>query len=291
MDDSILHLVILVAAVTAAGFTQSAMGFGFAIAALSILPYFFDIRLANIVVSLCAIVPLCYTMATHRRYIQPGPVGRCLVGAAIGLPLGLATFAYVDPDLLVRSTGLVILIVVLDGFFHSKQPTSSEKRLRSWSLIAGISSGYLSGSVGIGWPPVVAFATRQSWAPLQFKAFLGAFLLTVATVKVGGLVAMGFVDRHILVLSVIAIPFSYLGAWLGGIVAKRIDAKLFRRLTLSLLAFGALGMVIRGTPTAQDTSDLRAPQSNRQPATERTKLLTEVIGTAGVPPHFIGERP
>ena len=60
-------LILLAVVIVGSGFVQSSMGFGYAVVALAILPFFVDVRLANIVVSLSILVPLTSAVWTYRR--------------------------------------------------------------------------------------------------------------------------------------------------------------------------------------------------------------------------------
>ncbi|MFV1966665.1 MAG: sulfite exporter TauE/SafE family protein [Pirellulaceae bacterium] len=257
MDGWLFLSLVFVVVFTTSGFVQSTMGFGYAMVALAVLPYFMDIRLGNLIVSLSMLVPMLYTTLTYRRQIQPLPLVSSLAGAAIGLPIGLIAFAFVDPNWLVRGTGVVILLTVLDGVHRGRRRTALRTPSKAWSLSAGLASGFLSGSVGIGGPPVAAYASRQPWSPGEFKAFVLSFSLAVVTLRVIGLFVTGFLSRDVLLFSAAAVPFGYLGAWLGAVASKRINARRFRQLTFTLLAFSSVGMIIHGRPHTAPASVTR----------------------------------
>ena len=255
MVDGWLFLsLIFVVVFTTSGFVQSTMGFGYAMVALAVLPYFMDIRLANLIVSLSMLIPMSSTILAYRRHIQPLTLVGSLAGAAVGLPAGLIAFAFVDPDWLVRGTGVVILLIVLDGVYRGRRQAPLRTPSKAWGLPAGLASGFLSGSVGIGGPPVAAYASRQPWSPGEFKAFVLSFSLVVVSLRVIGLFVAGFLSRDVLLFSAAAVPFGYLGAWLGRVASKRINAHRFRQLTFALLAINSVGMIVRGRPDVMPAS-------------------------------------
>ncbi len=253
MDGWVFIWVLFALIITGSGFVQSAMGFGFGIVALAFLPYFMDVRMANIVISLSVLAPLAAGTWTYRSMLDWRMLLYCMAGATAGLPIGLAVFVYVDASWLVRGTGAAILLMAVHGLVMGKGQVISTASGR-WSAIAGAASGFLAGAVGIGGPPIVAYAVRQPWSPSQFKAFVISFLLTLALLKNVSLAVAGLINSRILLLAAIAVPFGYLGSQLGISASRKINSDHFRRMTLVLLAFASFGMIVCGSPSHQLSS-------------------------------------
>ena len=108
-----LLLVAIGAIALVAGFLHSAIGFGFGIVAISLLPFVIDARSAHVVVSISSVPMLIMAAWTYREGIEKRSLALALLGAAIFLPLGLRLFESVSLDLLVRGTGLGILVMVI----------------------------------------------------------------------------------------------------------------------------------------------------------------------------------
>jgi uncharacterized membrane protein YfcA len=247
-------LAAVAVVITISGFVQSSMGFGYAVVALAVLPLVLGVREANIVVSLSMIFPLTLAIWAYREGIDWRTMAFCLAGSAFGLPLGLWIFSTIDPNWLIRATGVVILLLSLDGLrrreAHDEKPVS-----RRWSALAGCASGVLSGSVGMGGPPVAAYAARQPWQPNQIKAFLISFSLVLSVMKAAGLVVTGWTDnRTVLLYTAAAIPFGFAGSQVGIIASRNINARRFRQITMAALVVLSLGMIIRGQPGDHQSS-------------------------------------
>ena len=239
----LIPLVIFLAATV-----QGTIGFGFAIVSLSIFSYFIDIREANVIVALSVLAPLVAAIWMYRGELKLTALTICLVGAMLGLPFGLYVFSTVDETLLIRGTGIIILALAVEGLWsmRSASEVATEERLSwLWTSIAGIASGLLTGAVGMGGPPVAAFASRQAWSPRQIKAFLLAFTFVSATMRAGGLAVTGWINLPVLQYSLLAIPFALLGLLVGLKVSHNVDAKVFRGLTMGALLLLSLGMVFR----------------------------------------------
>ncbi|MEQ8788767.1 MAG: sulfite exporter TauE/SafE family protein [Pirellulaceae bacterium] len=261
-------LAAVAVVITISGFVQSSMGFGYAVVALAVLPLVLGVREANVVVSLSMVFPLLLAVWAYREGVDWRTMAFCLAGAALGLPLGLWIFSTIDPDWLIRGTGVAILLMSVDGLLrresHQHKPVS-----RGWSACAGCASGVLAGSVGMGGPPVAAYAARQPWSPNQFKAFLISFSLVLSVMKAVGLVVAGWTSSTLLLYTAAAIPFGFLGSQLGIVASRNIDAKRFRQITMAVLVLLSLGMIIRGQPGAEESpgpaTAHRAAQSSAEP--------------------------
>ena len=266
-----LLLIVLALVVAGAGFVQSSMGFGYAVTALAILPFFVDVRFANIIVSLSILVPLAAAVWTYRSGLDCRLLALCLSGALLGLPLGFLVFITVDADWLVRGTGLVILLIVLDSFRVRGEP-SPRPTSRLWLVVAGAASGMLVGSVGMGGPPVAAYAARQAWSAVRFKAFLISFSLMLAVLRACSLAATGWIDSRVLLYSLAVVPFGLAGNYLGALASRNIDGLRIRRTAMVLLLFLAAGMLIHGHPRnmpAANLSDNRGPRGEISETAER----------------------
>jgi hypothetical protein len=235
-------------AIAGSGFVQGITGFGYAVVALALLPYLFDVRLANLVVSFSILLPLVYAVVRHRGDIHADTLTGALAGAVLGLPLGLWAFLYVDARWLQRATGFLILIVALDGLRRHSACVVPNAKSRWQSLTAGAVSGFLCGSIGVVGPPTAMYAARQPWSPEQFKAFIAAFSLIVTLAKIVGLITTGILDQRVFVLSAIALPFACAGAWMGSVAAPRISVLRFRQLTFAMLTLSSVGMILLWRP-------------------------------------------
>ncbi|WP_158265506.1 sulfite exporter TauE/SafE family protein [Blastopirellula marina] len=239
----LIPLVILVAATV-----QGTIGFGFAIVSLSILSYFLDFREASVIVALSVMASLVSAIWAYWGELKLTTLMICLGGTLLGLPFGLYVFNVVDEIWLIRGTGVLIFLLSAEGLWSMRVPLETQHDLRTswhWTVIAGVVSGLLTGAVGMGGPPVAAYAARQSWSPREIKVFLLAFTFLSASLRAGGLAAEGWITFSVLAYALLAIPFALLGIFLGLRVSHNIDARLFRGLTMGALLLLSLGMIFR----------------------------------------------
>ena len=114
MPSEIAVVFITIAGVVLiAGTVHSIIGFGFGIVALALLPFVIDAETAHVMMSMCSLPMLLMTAWAYRKGIDWMTLGPALIGAALMMPVGLYIFGSMSLDILVRGTGLAILLMTL----------------------------------------------------------------------------------------------------------------------------------------------------------------------------------
>ncbi|MBL4885170.1 MAG: sulfite exporter TauE/SafE family protein [Planctomycetaceae bacterium] len=248
MDLTAVLWIAFALSILLSSFVQSAMGFGYALVALVALTQFMGVREANLVVSFSAFVPIIYAAWMNRQELDRRLFGICVLFSALLMPIGLYVFETISADLLMRGTGVIILLLAVDGLREKADRAGSLGWNRFWAAVAGGASGFMTGAVSIGGPPIIIFAAKQKWSASQFKAFVTMFLLMLTFFKGAGVVIAGLLTKEILIMAAVSIPFGYIGGWLGDRTTRHIDKNQFRRIALMLLVAMSVLMIFRGSP-------------------------------------------
>jgi uncharacterized membrane protein YfcA len=228
-----------------AGVIHSAVGFGFGLVALAVVPLITDIKSAHVIISLASVPMIMATSWSYRRGIDWQTLWPALVGAGLFLPLGLRAFEVVPLAWLVRGTGLAILVMVWMST-RSTSEAGSPGRTGWLCFAAGAASGFLAGAVSIAGPPIAAFALKQDWDQLRFKAFVTQCLLVIAVYKAVLLWMRDLVTAEQASQAAIAAPLAILGVYLGVRLSGRFAADRFKRLVAFALTLVACLMLYRG---------------------------------------------
>lgn len=159
-------------------------------------------------------------------------VGFLMAGAAIGLPLGLWALTGISEDAAraaISAYVLVMCLVLLAGW-----RLQGEWRGGS-NFVAGIASG-LANAPGMGGLPIAAFFAAQTMPASVFRATLIAYFPLLDLYSAPLYWWHGLVSWDTLYASVLALPLTFLGNWLGGRHFLRTDPQEFRRFAIVLLA-------------------------------------------------------
>ena len=253
-------LLAMIAAIAFfAGFIHSAIGFGFGIVAIALLPFFIDGRSTHVIVSLSSVPMLIMAAWVYRDGFDWKSLWPALLGAAFFLPLGFALFEWLPLDWLVRATGMGILVMVWMSLRKHEVANNTEKQLIP-CFFAGATGGFLAGAVSIAGPPIAAFGLKQEWPQHRFKAFITQCLIVIALYKVGLLFFRGHVtvDSWGPILTLASL--SVVGVQAGVLTSQRISAARFKGLVAVALVGVALLMILRGQPPLEAAAETTFPQ-------------------------------
>jgi len=255
-----LPFLLISAIVLAAGFVQSAIGFGYGVTGLAMLPLVIDPHTSHLLISTSGVPVLIAAAWVWRGEPDWKLLGFSLLGAITFMPFGFWLFGVMSLDSLVRVTGLAIIVMVFLSLKKSSLATKTTSRKSSF--LAGACGGFFSGAVSIAGPPIAAFAMRQSWPPRKFKAFVVQCLLLIALFRLTGLFAAGLLTPSILLQAASAVPFAITGVGLGMVATSRIEPHRFRAAVATLLVLVACQLMYRGSPSVHSTNETTSSETS-----------------------------
>lgn len=237
-------LIWLIAAVASliAAIVRGFTGFGFAlivIAAVTIL----DVPTAVIpMVLLLDLAISLHMIPTVRRNINWTVLTPILVGATIGVPIGVALLAHLPAD----SMRIMIALCILTAVFvlHKGYQLETLPGPLIASLV-GVAAGFLAGSVGMPGPIIVVFFLASPLAVANVRGSLVAFILMTDILTLAMMIWAGLVTELVILRAVVLLPVVLLGTALGKRLFTITDPETVRRGALLLLAILALGALSR----------------------------------------------
>ena len=230
-------MVVVVVAAAAGAAVQGCTGIGLTLVAGPLL-FAVDADFAPGPLLVVGLVISARHLVVEGGHVDRHGLGRFLLGAPMGIAVGLLVLTSISERamaLLVGSVVLVAALVVLSG---------AHPRRTDRSLVAGGTFTALSSvTAGLPGPPVVI--VFHDAPPPVLRSTTAAFLIPLAVVSVTLMALLGEFGRHEVALSLRMLPGIVVGLvgsrWLRPVV----DRSWFRPTVLILAAVGGAVLVLR----------------------------------------------
>ena len=231
-----------------AGFVKGAVGFAMPLIMVSLIGTILDPQLAVAAV----ILPIVASnlMQTLRTGIAPAmDAAREHWRYILVVCLAILAFGQLLPTVDARAFALilgvpvtVLSIVQLVGW----RPRIPPGRRRAAEFGAGLASGALGGLAGTWGPTTVLYLLALEVPKARSVLVQGVIYGTGSVALLAAHLASGVLSWETAPFSAALLVPGMLGMWIGFQVQDRLDADLFRRATLMVLAVAGLNLVRRG---------------------------------------------
>lgn len=239
--DSAPTAVLIAFIIFVSGFVQSFTGFGFALIATPLLFLLAEPKPAvGLVIVLSTVILLAMTLI-YRKNINKKRALFMSLGGFLGIPLGVYLILIITPESLKLTVGAIIIVLAILLMLNR---TYCFKRFIPWHMAAGFFSGLLSSSTSLGGPPSVLFLMSQNVEKLEFLGTVSATGFIIFIVNTAALGSLGIITADTLKIAGISLPGMALGLLLGTQAVKRINNKIFRYITISLVILSAAVIII-----------------------------------------------
>lgn len=269
----IASVVVIVAAAV-----QSVTGFGFSITALPILTLLFGVR-EGIDVNLILSAVTNAGVAWQNRLDAVREVRRPLIlGGLLGLIPGLLLFELAAE----RTLRVVIAVALVSGAVLLL--AGARVRLtksRTGSLIAGLFSGCLQGSISLGGPPVSLYLTGLGLTNAAYRSTMATFFVIPNAINLPAhLAGSPNLRRDLLTAAslLIALP---IGNRLGCMAFPRLRQSWFKRIVLVLVIAAASTAAYQAlNPSGSKLSGARMPVARQQLLKPRQQPVAAALRAA-----------
>jgi uncharacterized membrane protein YfcA len=244
MDGEILNVGIFLAATFAAALIAGLAGFAFGlIAAAAWLHILTPLQTTSLIVGYGLLVQ-GLAVWTLRRAISWSRLWPFLLGAALGVPLGVFALAAIDASPMRRAVGAILMLFA--GYSLARPAL---KPIPAGGLAAdaciGLCNGALGGMTGLAGIIVVIWSGLRGWTKdVQRAVFQPVGVATFAMTALW-LGASGTIRTDLVKLFLLGLPLLILGTWLGLKLYGRLDESRFRQMVLILLLLSGISLVIK----------------------------------------------
>ena len=240
------ELAILVAGAAAAGFVNGLAGFGTSLFALGfwlqVFPPLNAVAMAVVVATVTGAQGLW--VVRSQMNANKGRILRFLLPGLIGIPLGVAALAWIEPRWLKLLIAAVMLLYGLFFFTRGSLP-KLERPTRAADLGFGFIGGILGGLAGLSGALVVMWLAMRPWPRHETRAVLQPYNFVILLITAILLAFNGAYTRDVLTALAIAIVIGTVAAQTGIYVFKRISDVQFRWLLVILMFLSGAGLMLR----------------------------------------------
>ena len=241
MDVLTLDTALFLAATFVAALVAGAAGFAFGLIAAAVwLHVLTPLQTATLIIAFGLIVQGAAVWKL-RKTLQWARLAPFLLGAVIGVPIGVAILGWADPSAIRVLAGAVLIAYSLYGLVGpAAKPIAAGA---ASDTVVGIFNGVLGGATGLAGILVTIWCGLRAWPKdIQRTVFqpVGVAVFALSATFLG---ARGTIDLATLQLFLIGLPILLAGTWLGLRLYARLDEAGFRKVVLVLLLGSGLALV------------------------------------------------
>lgn len=243
MTPAVLALFALAGVVV--GFSKTAVG-GLGVAAVAIFATVLPARASTGAVLLVLIVGDLVATTTYRRDADWALVRRLLPAVLPGLVLGTLFLHIVSDEVLRRSIGVVLVVLlVLQLWLRTRRttgPSTQPHRVAAWA--AGGAAGFTTMTANAAGPVMTLFLSAAQVDKRRFVGTNAWFFLVVNLVKVPFSAGLGLVSGTDVVRALALVPAVVAGGLLGRWTLGRISQARFEVLVLVASGVSAAALLV-----------------------------------------------
>ncbi len=224
-----LACIIVFLAAIVRGFS----GFGFSLLSITALSLIYtpaEIVPSIFMLELAASANLLPSVWKDVHWKSLGPL---TLGCLVATPVGVYFLAHLPAAPMQMALAIFVLVataLLWRGFALKSMPGPVA------STVVGAASGLTNGAFGIGGPPVILFYFASPAGNVAGRASMVAFFIATDVIGLVNQSAQGLVTMATFWRAAVYLPALLAGVWLGVRSFKSVDAELFRKIVLMVLA-------------------------------------------------------
>lgn len=235
--------IVLVGALLA-GFVNGLTGFGTGLVALGLWLYVIDPALASPLVVICSIIAQLLSLLSIRPKLNFSKLWPFLLGGASGVPAGVFALNHIEAESLRVALG-GFLVIYCTGMLASGRLPAFDRGGKPADGLVGLAGGVLGGAAGLSGALPTVWCGLKGWSKTQQRAVYQPFNLAILSWAFAAQAHQGFVTAEIGRLTLICLPGTITGVWLGVRAFGQVDDRQFRRIVLWMLLIS--GIVLSAT--------------------------------------------
>lgn len=227
--------LVSAAAIFLTGLSKSGFGGGLGVVSVPALSLFVEPQFAVAVLMPILIGIDVIVVWQYRNSWRREVVSAMIPGALFGLAVGLATFQWMNVDLIRFVVGLLALAFVAQHVLERARTAEHGADGRRGAFVFAAISGFASYVAHAGGPPVKAYLLRQRMDKSTFVGTNTVFFFSMNALKTVSYTFMGLLSFESLMVSLSVSPVLLVGVLAGTYLHKRVDQRFFTALVYGFL--------------------------------------------------------
>ena len=232
--DGFLDLTIFLTATFASALIAGLSGFAFGLIAASLWLYILSpLQTATLIIAFGLIVQ-GYSVWKLRHALNWKALWPFLLGAAIGVPIGVTILTWANPTHVRTGVGIFLILFSLYALFRPViKPITAGGPFADTGV--GLLNGILAGITGLAGILVTIWCGLRGWPKDQQRAVFQPVAVVIFAMSAIWLGAKVAVSPETIRLFLLGLPVLFAGTWLGLKLYGRVNEVTFRKVILVLL--------------------------------------------------------
>lgn len=241
--DTTLFVAIVLATTCVAALVAGLAGFAFGLVAAAVWLYILTpLQTATLIIWFGLIVQ-GYAVWKLRHAISWRRIVPLLIGAAMGVPLGVFALSTASPRVLRIGVGAVLVLYSVYGLVRPAMKPVTGSALGD--AAAGVINGALGGATGFAGIVATIWCQLRGWPKDQKRAVFQPVAVATFAMSAAWLGGQGSMSADMLLLFALGLPALLLGNWAGIKLYGKLDETQFRKIVLILLLASGAVMLSR----------------------------------------------
>ncbi|MBT5575478.1 sulfite exporter TauE/SafE family protein [Alphaproteobacteria bacterium] len=227
-----LTLASIMLALVVSGSVKGIFGIGFPVVAMATLPLFITPITAISVIALPIVITNIQQLFSEKNWkliiVKYKYMALFMLCTSF---LSSQILTQISVDLITAVIGLALALFAIYSLFNFTLPITAHP---AWQIIAGASSGLLSGMTGIQSTAIIYFASLDI-SRNEFVGAVGYIFLVGGLGLTIGLINNNLLNSNSVILSISAVLFSVVGFKLGSLLRPYIGSERFKKLLFVLM--------------------------------------------------------
>jgi len=226
--------LFLLAGALLAGFVNGLAGFGTGLVALGLWLHVVDPVLASPLVVICSVAAQLLSLVSVRPTFNLARLWPFLLAGVLGVPVGVMALNHIETETFRSALG-VFLVVYCAAMLASRRLPVFDRGGRPADGAVGFVGGILGGAAGLSGALPTIWCGLKGWGKTEQRAVYQPFNLSILSWALIAQAQQGFITAEVGRLTLICLPGTVAGVWLGVKAFGRVDDRQFRLIILWLL--------------------------------------------------------